>query len=93
MSSLNKLKNKLPKVKILTISQDADIEDAKNFFSKNNYKNLEKYYDFEKKVSKNFSLRGLPTTFIFNKNFKVFAKVEGIVEWESDQFIEWLTEF
>ena len=53
MRSLNKLKNKLPKVKILTMSQDEDIEDAKNFFSKNNYKNLEKYYDFEKKVSKN----------------------------------------
>ena len=93
MRSLNQLKEKFPKVKIITISQDADIEDAKNFFSKNKYKNLEKYYDFEKEVSRNFSLRGLPTTYIFNKNFKAFAKVEGLIEWESIAFIEWLKQF
>ena len=41
-------------------------------------------------ISKDFSLRGLPTTFIFDKNLKAFAKVEGIIEWDSDEFIEWL---
>ena len=37
-----------------------------------------------------FSIRGIPTTFIANKNFEVFAKVEGIIEWESKEFIKWL---
>ena len=93
MKSLNALKQKFSKIKIITVSQDSDINDAKTFFSKNKYEYLEKYYDFEKKVSKHFSLRGLPTTFIFNKNYKVIAKVEGIIEWESKAFIDWLKEF
>ena len=90
MKSLDSLKKKLPKVKVLTVSQDADIEDAIGFFKKNNYKNLEKYYDYEKSISKNFSLRGLPTTFIFNKEYFSIAKVEGIIEWDSNEFIKWL---
>ena len=93
MKSLNSLKQKFSKIKVITVSQDEDIEDAKAFFSKNNYEHLEKYYDYEKKVSKHFSLRGLPTTFIFNKNYKVIAKVEGIIEWESESFIDWLKRF
>ena len=93
MKSLNSLKKKFSKIKVITVSQDEDIEDAKAFFSKNNYEHLEKYYDYEKKVSKHFSLRGLPTTFIFNKNYKVIAKVEGIIEWESESFIDWLKRF
>ena len=90
MKSLNELKNIFSRVKILSVSQDADLNDAKKFFSKNSYDNIEKYYDYEKNISKNFSLGGLPTTFIFNKNFKVLAKVEGIIKWDSDKFINWL---
>ena len=67
MKSLDNLKKNTSKIKVITVSQDSDINDAINFFKKNNYENLEKYYDYDKKVSKNFSLRGLPTTFIFNK--------------------------
>ncbi len=90
MESLNKLKVNMPSIKVITVSQDADINDAIGFFTKNNYENLEKYYDYNKIISKNFSLRGLPTTFIFNNNLISFAKVEGIIEWDSYKFIEWL---
>ena len=60
------------------------------FFEKNNYKYLEKYFDKEKKIFSLFPIRGLPTTFIANKEFKVFAKVEGIIEWNSKTFQKWL---
>ena len=30
--------------------------------------------------------------FIVDKNYKVFAKVEGIIEWDSKSFINWLNE-
>ena len=90
MKSLNNLKKKTTKIKVMTVSQDLDINDAVNFFKKNNYKSLEKYYDYDKAISKNFSLRGLPTTFIFNKELKAFAKVEGIIEWDSEKFSNWL---
>jgi hypothetical protein len=53
---------------------------------------LEKYFDKDKKILSLFPIRGLPTTFIANKQFKIFAKVEGIIEWDSSQFINWLRE-
>ena len=51
---------------------------------------LEKYFDKEKKIFSLFPIRGLPTTFIANEEFKVFAKVEGIIEWNSQVFKKWL---
>ena len=54
---------------------------------------MEKYYDYDKTISKNFTLRGLPTTFIFKKELLAFAKVEGIIEWDSETFIDWLKKF
>ena len=90
MKSLDRLKSKMPSIKVITVSQDADIMDAIEFFKKNSYNNLENYFDFNKTVSKHFSLRGLPTTFIFNNSLISFAKVEGIIEWNSYKFTEWL---
>ncbi len=90
MKTLDRLKVKMPTIKVITVSQDADINDAIEFFKKNSYENLEKYFDYNKTISKNFSLRGLPTTFIFNNNLTSYAKVEGIIEWDSYEFTEWL---
>lgn len=90
MHSFNKLTKNNENIKVLTVSQDSNLLKAENFFKKNNYKYLEKYYDFNKEVLKNFSIRGIPTTFIINSQYQVFAKVEGLIEWDSKQFKEWL---
>ncbi len=90
MKSLNSLQKKIPSIRVITISQDKNLELAKNFFKKNKHKALEKYFDKDKKALSKFSLRGLPTTFIVNKDYKVFAKVEGIIEWDSTSFINWM---
>ena len=92
MKSLNSLQKKMPSIRVITVSQDKSLDLAKNFFKKNKHKALEKYFDKDKKVLSKFSLRGLPTTFIVNKDYKVFAKVEGIIEWDSKLFINWLNE-
>ena len=92
MKSLNSLQKKMPSIRVITVSQDKSLDLAKNFFKKNKYKALEKYFDKDKKVLSKFSLRGLPTTFIVNKDYMVFAKVEGIIEWDSKLFINWLNE-
>ena len=92
MKSLNSLQKKVSSLRVTTISQDKSLDLAKNFFKKNKYESLEKYFDKDKKVLSKFSIRGLPTTFIVDKNYKVFAKVEGIIEWESKSFINWLNE-
>ena len=90
MKSLNALQKKKPDIRVITISQDKELSKSIEFFKKNNYKQLEKYYDKDKNILAFFSIRGLPTTFIANKDFKVFAKVEGIIDWESKEFIKWL---
>ena len=92
MKSLDILQKKIPSMRVITISQDKSLDLAKKFFKKNKYEALEKYFDKDKKVLSKFSLRGLPTTFIVNKDYKVFAKVEGIIEWDSRSFISWLNE-
>ena len=92
MKSLNSLQKKMPSIRVITISQDKSLDLAKNFFKKNKHEALEKYFDKDKKVLSRFSLRGLPTTFIIDKDYKVFAKVEGIIEWDSKLFINWLKE-
>jgi hypothetical protein len=90
MKSLNTLQKKKPDIRVITISQDKELSTSIDFFKKNNYKKLEKYYDKDKNTLDTFSIRGLPTTFIANKELKVFAKVEGIIEWESEEFLNWL---
>ena len=92
MKSLNSLQKKMSSIRVITISQDKNLDLAKNFFKKNKHKALEKYFDKDKRILSKFSLRGLPTTFIVNKDYKVFAKVEGIIEWDSKSFMSWLNE-
>ncbi len=90
MKSLNTLQEKAPSLRVITISQDKNLNKAKDFFKKNKHESLEKYFDKNKKILTKFSIRGLPTTFIVNKDYEVFAKVEGIIEWDSESFINWL---
>ena len=93
MKSLNTLQEKASFLRILTVSEDKNMKIAKEFFKKNKHPSLEKYYDKDKSVLSKFSIRGLPTTFIVDKEFRVFAKVEGIIEWESEEFIKWLKQY
>ena len=90
MRSLDMLKKKNKNILVITISEDNEVSEARDFFKKNNYKNLEKYYDFNKDFISKIKVRGLPTTFIANSKYEVFAKVEGAIEWDSKEFIEWL---
>ena len=93
MKSLNTLQEKSSFLRILTVSQDKNMKIAKEFFKKNKHPSLEKYFDKDRRVLSKFSVRGLPTTFIVDKKFKVFAKVEGIIDWESEDFIKWLQQY
>ena len=93
MKSLNSLQSKAPYLRVITISQDKNINIARNFFIQNKYEHLEKYFDKNKEILSHFPIRGLPTTFIADKNFRVFGKVEGVIEWDSKEFLDWLNDF
>ena len=41
-------------------------------------------------LAKKFSLRGIPTTILFNKQGKEFARIIGSINFKDKEFINWL---
>jgi thioredoxin-related protein len=42
-------------------------------------------------LTKKFSLRGVPTTILFNKEGKEFARILGSIDFYDEKFINWLS--
>ena len=84
----------LNNLKIFPINVGKDsIEQAENFFKDLKVKNLELYFDSPVTLAKKFSLRGIPTSILFNKNGEEFAKIIGSIDFEDKKFIEWLSSY
>ena len=43
-------------------------------------------------IAKNLKLRGLPTTLFFDKDGYEFARIVGSIDFNSDEFLNWLNE-
>jgi thioredoxin-related protein len=41
-------------------------------------------------LAKKFSLRGLPTTILFDKEGNEFARIIGSIDFNNEEFINWL---
>ena len=66
---------------------------ALKFFEDLEIENLKLYYDDSVKLANNFSLIGLPTTILINKDGEEFARILGSIDFEDKNFIEWLSGF
>ena len=93
MSSLdylqsNKRFNSL-KIFPINISQE-EVSKSQSFFKELNIQNLEIYFDAPITLAKKFSLRGVPTTILFNKEGKEFARITGAIDFNDKEFISWL---
>tara|TARA_B100000963_G_scaffold314633_1_gene293299 strand:+ start:9690 stop:10199 length:510 start_codon:yes stop_codon:yes gene_type:complete len=64
-----------------------------NFFNELKIKNLDVYFDSSITLTKKFSLRGIPTTILFNKDGKEFARIVGSIDFENAEFIRWLSNY
>ena len=96
MPSLDNLKNlkAFENLKILPINVgQEDIQKSKIFFDDLKIKNLELYFDNSIKLAKTFTLRGLPTTVIINKEGDEFARIIGSIDFSDENFIKWLSKF
>jgi len=80
------------KVFPINIGQE-DLIKSKVFFKELNIKNLNIYYDLSLNLTKKFSLRGVPTTILMNKEGKEFARILGSIDFNDKQFINWLENF
>tara|TARA_B100000787_G_scaffold12053_1_gene8876 strand:+ start:1290 stop:1805 length:516 start_codon:yes stop_codon:yes gene_type:complete len=96
MPSLDNLQETLGpnnlKIFPINISQE-DLAKTEYFFKELNIKNLDIYYDSPITLAKKFSLRGVPTTIIFDIEGKEFARIIGSIDFNDEKFIYWLKSF
>ena len=96
MPSLDLLQSNknLKNLKIFPINVGKDnIEKASKFFKDLKIKNLDVYFDSPVTLAKKFSLRGIPTTILLNKDGLEFARIVGSIDFEDKKFIKWLSEY
>ena len=93
MPSLDSLQlnTKLNNLKIFPINiGQEDLPKSESFFKELNIQNLEIYFDAPITLAKKFSLRGVPTTILFNKEGREFARIMGSIDFNDEEFINWL---
>ena len=70
--------------------EDKNLKKTNKFYDDLNITNLNIYFDEGLKLTKAFSIRGVPTTIIFNKNKDEVARIKGSVDFLDKKFISWL---
>ena len=92
MPHLNKLKYKFKDIEIIPINiADEELKKSKIFFKELNINNLEIFYGSGLELSKEFKLRGIPTTIIVDKEGYEFARIMGFIDFENKSFLDWLS--
>ena len=96
MPSLDKLQAnpELDKLKIFAINIGKETLDKVNkFFVDFNIKNFEPYFDPPATLAKKFSLRGVPTSILINKEGQEFARIMGSIDFEDKNFVNWIKKY
>ena len=93
MPSLDALKinPNFDNIEILPINIGKDnLNKSENFFKDLDIKHLNIYFDNPVTLANELSLRGLPTTILFNKESKEFARIIGSIDFGDKEFLKWL---
>ena len=96
MPSLDSLQinTELNYLKIFAINIGKENSDKVNkFFKDFNIKNFEPYFDSPTTLAKMFSLRGVPTSILINKEGKEFARIIGSIDFEDKNFVSWIKKY
>jgi thiol-disulfide isomerase/thioredoxin len=89
-----KLTPDLSNIEIFPINIGKDsFKKSDQFFKDLDIKNLNIYFDNPKTLAKDLSLRGVPTTILFNKKGEEFARVIGSIDFLDTEFIEWIKNY
>ena len=96
MPSLDKLQAnpELDKIKIFPINIGKEtLTKVNKFFIDLNIKNFEPYFDPPTTLAKMFTLRGVPTTILINKEGQEFARIIGSIDFEDTNFVNWIKKY
>ena len=93
MPSLDRLQvnQNLSNLKIfaINVSQESK-KKVDSFFEDLNIENFDPYFDAPTTLAKIFSLRGVPTSILIDKDGKEFARIMGSINFNDKIFINWL---
>ena len=93
MPSLDRLQvnQNLSNLKIFAINMSQESKQkVDSFFEDLNIKNFDPYFDAPTTLAKTFSLRGVPTSILIDKDGKEFARIMGSIDFNDQVFINWL---
>ena len=96
MPSLDLLEEnkELNNLKIFPINIGKDnLNKASSFFNNLKIRNLNLYFDNPETLAKKLSLRGIPTTILFNKKGDEFARIVGSIDFSDQKFLDWLKQY
>ena len=96
MPSLDKLQAnpELDKIKIFPINIGKEtLHKVNKFFINLNIKNFDPYFDPPTTLAKMFTLRGVPTTILINKEGQEFARIIGSIDFEDTNFVNWIKKY
>jgi len=94
MPSLEELSKKYPEILIYPINLEKPNQDkAQKFFTDLKISKLNIYFDPEFSLVKLFSMRGVPTSILIDKNGKEFARIIGEVDFFDKSFISFLKKY
>tara|TARA_Y100000992_G_C21214541_1_gene467167 strand:- start:631 stop:1140 length:510 start_codon:yes stop_codon:yes gene_type:complete len=96
MPSLDSLQanQELNHLKIFPINVGKEnLEKINRYFVELNIQNMQTYFDPPTTLAKTFSLRGIPTSILFNKEGKEFARIIGSINFEDEKFVNWIKNY
>ena len=64
-----------------------------SFFKEIGIQNLDIYFDAPITLAKKLSLRGVPTTILFNKKGEEFGRIMGSIDFNDPDFTDWLKQY
>ena len=94
MPSLDNFSNLNKDILVYPVNLEKPNKDkTRKFYQDLNLKNLKIYFDPEFHLTKQFKLRGVPTTILLNKEGNEFARIIGDINFDDEKFIEWINNF
>ena len=70
-----------------------NLSKSDSFFKEIGIQNLDIYFDAPITLAKKLSLRGVPTTILFNKKGEEFGRIMGSIDFNDPDFTDWLKQY
>jgi thioredoxin-related protein len=84
----------LDQLKIFPINIGKEkLEKINQFLIDLNIQNIQTYFDPPVTLANTFSLRGIPTSILFDKDGNEFARIIGSINFDDENFVNWIKKY